>query len=122
MHLFISATLLAFRAIARNKTRAALTVLGILIGVAAVVTVTALGMGASSLVGGQIDSFGANVIFISPQPTQQSGARSKATGRLTEADGRAIAREAVSVAAVAPFLSSMGQVVYADKNVATSLY
>ena len=42
MHLFISATLLAFRAIARNKTRAALTVLGILIGVAAVVTVTAL--------------------------------------------------------------------------------
>jgi putative ABC transport system permease protein len=52
---------------------------------------------------------------------QASGARSKVGGRLTEADGRAIAREAVSVASVAPWLQTQGQVVYADKNWATSL-
>ncbi len=122
MRLFLSALFLALRAIARNKTRAGLTVLGILIGVAAVVTVTALGTSATDQVGGQIDNFGANMIFVSSQPTQQSGARSKSTGRLTEADGRAISREAVSVSGIAPFLSTMGQIVYADKNVATTLY
>ena len=122
MRLFLSALFLAMRAINRNKTRAGLTVLGILIGVAAVVTVVALGTSATDQVGGQIDNFGANVIFISPQPTQQSGARSKTLGRLTEADGRAISREAVSVSGVAPFLSTMGRIVYADKNVATTLY
>ena len=76
MSLLLGAIRLAFCAIVRNKLRAALTVLGILIGVAAVVIVTALADGASASVGsGQIDSFGANVLFIYPQTTQQSGAR-----------------------------------------------
>ena len=119
--LFYTAIRLALGAIARNKTRAALTVLGILIGVSAVVMVTALAGGASELVVGQIDSFGSNMLFINPQPTQSSGARSKAIGRLTESDGKAIAREAVSVAKQAPFISSFGQVVYADQNVSTTL-
>lgn len=113
---------LALGAIQRNKTRAGLTVLGILIGVAAVVTVTGLASGASGEVGGQLDSFAANAIWISPETTQSSGARTKATGRLTESDGRAIAREAVSITAVAPYLQTAGQVVYGDKNVQTSLY
>ena len=121
MALLYTAMRLAFGAIARNKTRAALTVLGILIGVSAVVMVTALASGASELVVGQIDSFGSNMLFINPQPTQTSGARSKAIGRLTENDGKAIAREAVSVSKVAPFISSFGQVVYADQNVSTTL-
>ena len=122
MSLLLGAIALAFGAIRRNTMRSALTVLGILIGVAAVVIVVALGEGASEKVGGEIDAFAANAIFISPQPTQQSGVRSRGVGRLTEADGKAIAREAVSVAGVAPFLSTMGQVVYADKNTATSFY
>jgi putative ABC transport system permease protein len=113
---------LALGAIRRNKTRAGLTVLGILIGVAAVVTVTGLASGASGEVGGQLESFAANLIMIDPEPTQTSGARSKSTGRLTEADGRAIAREAVSITGVAGFLSSQGQVVYGDKNVQTSIF
>ncbi len=121
MTLLLTAIRLALGAIARNKTRAALTVLGILIGVSAVVMVTTLASGASELVVGQIDSFGSNMLFINPQPTQTSGARSKAIGRLTESDGRAIAREAVSVSKVAPFISSFGQVVYADANVSTTL-
>jgi len=120
--LLLNAIRLALGAILRNKTRAGLTVLGILIGVAAVVTVTGLASGASGEVGGQLDSFSANAIWISPETTQTSGARSKATGRLTEADGRAIAREAVSITMVAPYLQTSGQVVYGDKNVQTQLY
>jgi putative ABC transport system permease protein len=119
--LILTAIRLAFGAILRNKTRAALTVLGILIGVAAVVIVTALAGGASAKVGGQIDSFAANALFINPQPTQQSGARGKVTGRLTENDAKAIAREAISVAEVAPWLSTQGQLVYGDKNVSTMI-
>jgi putative ABC transport system permease protein len=119
--LLTSAIRLALAAIARNKLRAALTVLGIFIGVTAVVMVTALAGGASQSVGSQIDSFASNALFINPESVQQSGAREKATGRLTEADGRAIKREAVSVAHVAPWLSTQGQVVYADRNAATLL-
>ena len=70
--LLYTAIRLALGAIARNKTRAALTVLGILIGVSAVVMVTALAGGASQLVVGQIDSFGSNMLFVNPQPTQTS--------------------------------------------------
>ncbi|RYG63418.1 hypothetical protein EON77_20965, partial [bacterium] len=78
---------LAFRGIQRNGLRSALTVLGILIGVAAVVIVTALGAGA----------------------------------RLTEEDGRAIAREAVSVAAVAPSIRARGQLVVENRNAETQV-
>jgi putative ABC transport system permease protein len=117
----LNAIRLALGAVARNKTRSALTVLGILIGISAVVTVTALAGGASAKVGGEIDSFAANALFINPQPVQASGAKSKWTGRLTEADGKAIAQGAVSVSGVAPWLSTIGQVVYADKNVQTEL-
>ncbi len=121
MTLVLGAIRLALSAIARNKLRAGLTVLGILIGVTAVVMVTALAGGASASVGDQIDSFASNALYINPENVQQSGVRSKTTGRLTENDGRAIAREAVSVTHVAPWLSTMGQVVYADRNVATLL-
>ena len=121
MTLVLGAIRLALSAIARNKLRAGLTVLGILIGVTAVVMVTALAGGASASVGDQIDNFASNALYINPQNVQQSGARAKTTGRLTEADGRAIAREANSVTHVAPWLSTMGQVIYADRNVSTLL-
>jgi putative ABC transport system permease protein len=119
--LVLGAIRLALSAIVRNKLRAALTVLGILIGVTAVVIVTALAGGASESVGSQIDSFGSNLIFINPETVQSSGARGKVTGRLTENDARAVAREAVSVERVAPWLSTAGQVVYGDKNAATMM-
>jgi putative ABC transport system permease protein len=117
--LVFGAIRLALSAIIRNKLRAALTVLGILIGVTAVVIVTALAGGASESVGSQIDNFGSNLLFINPETVQSSGARGKVTGRLTENDAKAIAREAVSVERVAPFLSTAAQVVYGDKNAAT---
>jgi putative ABC transport system permease protein len=121
MSLLLTAVRLAFGAIARNKMRAALTVLGILIGVAAVMAVMALANGATLLVGGTLDGFAANLVSVYPHTTQQSGARAKTSGRLTEADGRAIAREANSAVGVACFLATSGQVIYGDKNVSTTI-
>ncbi len=121
MTIFFNAVRLAFGAIGRNKMRASLTVLGILIGVWAVVTVVALADGATNKVGGELESFAANAIYVDPQATQQSGAHSKVSGRLTENDGRAIAREAVSVSGVGLWLDTRGQVVLGDKNVQTEL-
>ena len=117
----VSAVRLAFGTIMRNKTRAALTILGILIGITAVIVVVALGESTSAAIGGQIDSFAANALFVVPQPVQASGAKSKFVGRLTEADGRVIAREAVSVSGVAPWLTAAGQVVFGDKNWQTEI-
>jgi putative ABC transport system permease protein len=121
MVMLLDAIRLSLGAIARNKLRAALTVLGIFIGITAVVIVTAAATTTAATIGGEIDSFAANALFVWSRPTQTSGARTKNIGRLTEADGRAIAREAVSVANVAPFLATQGQVVYADKNWATGI-
>jgi putative ABC transport system permease protein len=113
---------IALRAIVKNKLRAALTVLGILIGVASVVVITALGDGARTSVGSQIESLGSNFIIVFPQQSNASGARGAQGGgvRLTEEDGRVIKREAVSIAAVAPVLRAQAQFVYMDKNVSTS--
>jgi putative ABC transport system permease protein len=111
---------LAVSAILRNPLRALLTVLGIFIGISAVVIVTGLADGATSQVTGQIDSFASNGLSIHPQPVQASGARQKATGRLTEADVLAVKREAVSVQGAAPWLSASVQVVYADQNTTTT--
>ena len=121
MSMLLGAFRLALSAIARNTTRAVLTVLGILIGITAVVVVSALAESTSSAVATTIDSFAANAIYVWPQPVQASGARAKFAGRLTESDMRAVVREAVSVGAGAPFLATQGQVVYGDKNVQTTL-
>jgi len=110
---------LALGAIARNTTRAVLTVLGILIGITAVIIVAALADSTSSAVATSIDSMASNALYVWPQPVQASGAKSKFVGRLTENDLHAITREAVSIENGAPFLDTAGQVVYGDKNVAT---
>jgi putative ABC transport system permease protein len=118
---FMDGITLAVRAIVRSPIRASLTVLGILIGVAAVITVTALGSGARDRVAGQIQTLGSNFVMIFPQASQMSGARGmQGSGmRLTEDDGRAIMNESTSVVAIAPALSSIVQVVYGDQNWST---
>jgi putative ABC transport system permease protein len=114
----------AFRAIVRNPLRASLTVLGILIAVAAVVTVDALGAGGRARVSQQIDAIGSNFIVVFPQSSQSSGARSaQGSGmRLTEDDGRAILGESTSISAVAPALRANVQVVYGDQNWSTQAF
>jgi putative ABC transport system permease protein len=114
---------LALRAIARSPLRASLTVLGILIGVAAVVTVTALGAGGRDKISAEIQSLGSNFIIVFPQNAQASGARgAQGSGqRITEEDGRAMLRESTSVAAVAPALRSLAQIVSGDRNWATGV-
>ncbi|MEO8798285.1 MAG: ABC transporter permease, partial [Polyangiaceae bacterium] len=104
MSSFLTAIRIAFTAIRRNVLRATLTVFGILIGVAAVVIVTALGAGARDSVGHQLDSIGSNLIFVWPDRVAVSGARAKGAGRMTEEDGRAVVRESVSVRAYHPQL------------------
>jgi putative ABC transport system permease protein len=117
--MILGAFRLALGAIARNTTRAVLTVLGILIGITAVIIVAALADSTSSAVATSIDSMASNALYVWPQPVQASGAKSKFVGRLTENDLHAITREAVSIENGAPFLDTAGQVVYGDKNVAT---
>jgi putative ABC transport system permease protein len=123
MRAFLDGIRLAFRAVVRNPMRASLTVLGILIGVAAVVTVTALGSGAREHVSQQIQAIGSNFIIVFPQSVQASGARGAqgAGMRLTEDDGRAILRDSTSIVAIAPSLRSAVQAVYGDQNVATQV-
>ncbi len=115
---FVTGTRLAVRSIVRSTLRASLTILGILIGVAAVVTVTALGAGARDQVSDQIQNMGSNVIMIAPQSAAASGAKGAlgAGARLTEDDGKAIVRDAVSVAAVAPALRARAQFVAGERN------
>lgn len=112
---------LALRALARNKLRASLTVLGILIGVAAVVAMTALGEGAKAKVTSQMQSLGANMVVVFPGASSNAGARG-ATGTaatLTEDDAEAIKRECPSVKEVAAASGAAAQVVYEDQNYAT---
>jgi putative ABC transport system permease protein len=113
---FLVAIRIALRAIARSKLRAALTVLGILIGVAAVVIVVALGTGTRDAITRRFSTLGANIIFIWPQATQSSGARQSTQGRMTEADADAIVKEATSITAVVPWNVTGAQVVVGDRN------
>src|SRR5215470_2729913 len=125
MTALLSALRLSIVAIMRNKLRTSLTMLGILIGVAAVVVTTALGSGARARINGQIESLGSNVLLVSPQPNQISGARSSQVNpwlRLTEEDARALVRGSTSVASSAPFLRASAQIVSEGSNTNTQVF
>ena len=113
---------LAARTLRRDLVRTSLTVLGILIGVASVVTVSAIGAGARDSIGKQIESMGSNMIIIFPQSTNASGARGmQGQGqRLTQSDGDALLHEASSIKAVAPSLRSRVQAIAGEQNASTS--
>jgi putative ABC transport system permease protein len=99
---------LAVRSLWRQRGRTALTSLGILIGIAAVVVVVALGQGARQRVASQLSSLGSNLLYVFPQSTAKSGARGGFAGvtGLEVEDAEAIAREASAVAAVTVFAST----------------
>ncbi|MCE9615297.1 MAG: ABC transporter permease [Lentisphaerae bacterium] len=109
---------IALRALRRNKVRSSLTVLGIIVGTAALIAVMAVGQGASVMVREQIESMGSNMVLVFPGSMRTGGAHSGAGGRqsLTAADGDAIAAECPGVVAVCPVIRSWTQVVYRDNN------
>jgi len=111
----------AMRALRRNKLRSALTMLGIVIGVAAVITMVSIGEGADAAVQRQIQALGRNVLMVVPGATTSAGVRSGWGGvsTLTVQDARAIAEECPSVAAVSWVKRQIVQVVYAEKNWST---
>ena len=111
-----SAIAIAMRAVLRNKLRAALTILGITIGIAAVVTMTALGDGARSKINGQITGLGSNALIVFPQSARASGARTTGGSKLSESDCQALERESTSIKAAVPFLRASAQVVYEGQN------
>ena len=110
----------AFRALQRNKMRAALTMLGIIIGVSAVVAMVSIGQGAQAAVQAQIDSIGTNLLFVSAGAQNVGGVRSgtgdTGTNTLTVEDLDAIKREVPSVAMVTPSVNTRGQLVAGNAN------
>ena len=120
---FIWTTLLiAVGALRRNPVRAALTALGVLVGVAAVTLVVALGEGASAAISGAMDTFGTGTLTVSASARATSGVRdSDRVIPLTDDDTRALAREAPSVARAAPWLGGSSQIVHGDANVLASV-
>src|SRR5258706_4994768 len=125
MAAFLSAFRLPLTAILSTKLRTSLTMLGILIGVAAVVVTTALGAGARAQINTQIESLGSNVLLVFPQPNQTSGARGGQGNpwlRLTEDDAKAIVRGSTSVAGAAPYLRANAQVVSEGSNTNTQIF
>ena len=120
MKVLASAIRISMRAIARSKVRAALTILGILIGVASVVIVVALGNAVRDQVMAQISTLGANTIYIFPQDTKASGAKTASRARLTEADAQAILREATSVSAITPQSTTRVLAIAGERNYSTS--
>jgi putative ABC transport system permease protein len=114
---------IALRALIRNKTRSLLTALGIIIGIAAVIAVVAVGQGASVTMRDQISSMGSNMVMIFPG-SQKSGGFHGGAGtqqNLTVEDGEAILQDCPLVAAMSPLARSGSQCVYKEKNWGTSV-
>src|SRR5262245_49274301 len=118
---FLDSLAVGLRALSVNKMRSMLTVLGIIVGVAAVVCMISVGSGARDEVSEKIRTLGANLLLIVPGTQLSGGARLESGTRqtLTESDALALRRELANVQAVAPLLSRPMQVVAGNQNWAT---
>jgi putative ABC transport system permease protein len=116
---------IALRSLAANKMRSTLTMLGIIIGVGAVITLMSIGRGAQAQILGAVQSNGTNLLFVQPGSTQTGGVRTEAgtAATLTYEDALALKDPelAPSVAEVAPELGSAGQLQYQGQNTRTRL-
>ncbi len=121
---FLAALRSALRALASNKLRSMLTMLGIIIGVAAVITMIAVGSGATERVQAQMKGLGSNIMLVLPGGITAGGVRLGAqTGQgLTEDDAAAIAREVPEVQVAAPNSRTGAQVVAGNTNWSTSIF
>jgi macrolide transport system ATP-binding/permease protein len=108
----------AAQAIGRNKTRSGLTMLGVFIGVAALIAMVAVGEGANEAVRKQIESLGTNLMVVIPGAVTTGGSRAGfgSATTLTVQDAQSIRREAAAVAKVSYLIRQQGQVQYANQN------
>jgi putative ABC transport system permease protein len=114
----------ALLALLRNKTRSLLTALGIIVGIAAVIAVVAIGQGAKAMMVKEISNIGNNIIMVFPGSRNQGGVRmgSGASQTLTAEDGQVIAKELdYLVNAATPIVRSGAQVIYQENNWATQV-
>ncbi|MGB4598441.1 MAG: ABC transporter permease [Trichlorobacter sp.] len=114
---------IALRALRINKMRSFLTMLGIIIGIAAVIAMMAVGSGASYVISEQIASMGSNILLVIPGSVTSGGIRTGSGGvqTLTYDDSRAIQSECPAVEMAAPTVRGSGQVVYGNQNWSTLL-
>jgi putative ABC transport system permease protein len=118
---FLQTIKISLRALRTNKMRSFLTMLGIIIGIAAVIAMMAVGSGASYVISQQIASIGSNIILVIPGSTTSGGLRTGSGGAqtLTSDDVKAIMTECPSVALASGTVRSSGQVVYGNLNWST---
>jgi putative ABC transport system permease protein len=109
---------IAIRALTRNKMRSALTMLGIIIGVGAVIAMVSIGQGAQSMIQTQISSMGSNMLFVQPGNVRTGGASQGlgAASTLTEDDVTAMEREVPTVLAASPSMRATAQLVFGNQN------
>jgi putative ABC transport system permease protein len=120
----LSSIRIAFRALQLNRLRSALTMLGIVIGVAAVIATAAIGSGAKQRIQQQIASIGSNIIMVLPGSLTSSGLR-MGTGNavtLSESDARELPAQCPDIALAVPVVRGGAQIVYENSNWATILY
>ena len=115
---------IALRALANNKLRAFLTMLGIIIGVASVITMLAIGQGSKRSIRAQISEMGSNMIMVHPGAERRGGVRQDPASMqsLKLEDYQAIASETRYVSSTSPSVSSSGQTIYGANNYPTSVY
>lgn len=115
---------IALRALANNKMRGFLTMLGIIIGVASVITMLAIGQGSKRSIQAEISEMGSNMIMIHPGGDIRGGVRQEASSMetLKLEDYQNIVDETRYVAAVSPSVNSSGQVIYGANNAPTTIY
>ncbi|CAK7036077.1 MAG: Macrolide export ATP-binding/permease protein MacB [Parabacteroides sp.] len=115
---------IALRALANNKLRGFLTMLGIIIGVASVITMLAIGQGSKKSIQAQISEMGSNMIMIHPGGDMRGGVRQDASSMetLKLEDYQNIMDETRYISAVSPSVNSSGQAIYANNNTPTTVY
>lgn len=115
---------IAIRAIAANKMRSFLTALGIIIGIAAVITMLAIGQGSKASIKANIAEMGSNMIMIHPGADMRGGVRQDASSMetLKQTDYQAIKDECNYISAISPTVSSNGQWINGNNNTQSSIY
>jgi len=120
---FLNLFRIALKALQRNKLRAFLTMLGIIIGVASVISMVAIGQGSKQSIQKQLSGMGSNMIIIRPNSNVSAGARLDATSvqTLTMDDVKALQREGTHLSAVTPVMTTKGQAINGNNNWSTTI-